>query len=103
MEVVAAGEGDDLGTVYADLIQLICKLPVLVVPEDDPTLLKLRQRCCKAPVQILYNLFGIHPHASSFIAIVASLHKQSSSVSALFSNSVLQILTFIFDFGLNLL
>ena len=66
IEVVGAGERDDLGPAQRDLIQFVHELLILVDPDDDPALIELRQRCRKPTVQVLYYLFGIHIHASSF-------------------------------------
>ena len=50
IEVVGAGERDDLGPAQRDLVQLVHELLILVDPDDNPALIELRQRCRKPTI-----------------------------------------------------
>ena len=50
IEVVGAGERNDLGPSQRDLIQFVHELLILIDPDDDPPLIELRQRCRKPTI-----------------------------------------------------
>ena len=59
-EGVAAGERNHSGVVRREVFQLVGKLPLLIIPEDDAAPVKHRQGRSKPAVQVLKDLVGVH-------------------------------------------
>ena len=57
---IAAGHPDHACVAQLNFIQPVLKLALLVVPEDDAALVIVRQRCCKAIIQIQCHFFTVH-------------------------------------------
>ena len=64
LEAVGTGQGEQLHPIHLNGIQLILKLAILVIPDNNPALIELLQWFRKPAVQILYDFFGIHQSAS---------------------------------------
>ena len=47
-------------------VQFILKFLIFIIPEDDTSLIKLRQRCSKSAVQVLYYFICIQTALSPF-------------------------------------
>ena len=59
-KIVRAGQLDDLDAFQVQLVNVLLKLPILVLPEDDPAAIELRQGGCKTLSQIKLNEFCGH-------------------------------------------
>ena len=46
-KIICAGQFDDLDALQIQLVNVFLKLPILVLPEDDPAAIELRQGGCK--------------------------------------------------------
>ena len=57
---IPAGHADDTCIAQLNFIQLVLKLALLVVPEDDAALVVVREGGSKALVQIEEYFFGVH-------------------------------------------
>ena len=56
-KIICTGQFDDLDAFQVQLVNVLLKLSILVLPEDDPAAIKLRQGGCKTLRQIkLYAL-----------------------------------------------
>ena len=56
-KIVCASQLDNLDAFQIQLVNVLLKLPILVLPEDDPAAIELRQGGCKTLRQIkLYAL-----------------------------------------------
>ena len=56
-KIICAGQLDDLDAFQIQLVNVLLKLPILVLPEDDPAAIELRQGGCKTLRKIkLYAL-----------------------------------------------
>ena len=56
-KIICAGQLDDLDAFQVQLVNVFLKLPILVLPEDDPAAIELWQGGCKTLRQIkLYAL-----------------------------------------------
>ena len=59
-KIICAGQLDDLDAFQIQLVNVLLKLPILVLPEDDPAAIELRQGGCKTLSQIKLNGFCGH-------------------------------------------
>ncbi len=66
LEIVFAGELYHADTVNRNFSENILEFAVRIVPHNDTTLIKLRQRCSKSAVQVLYYFVCIHAALSPF-------------------------------------
>ena len=64
IEVVGAGQLQDLRADNGQGIDLILELPVLVIPDDDPSFIEFRQGCRELAVQVLNYLVSVHVQTS---------------------------------------
>lgn len=69
-KIVCASQLDNLDAFQIQLVNVLLKLPILVLPEDDPAAIELRQGGCKTLPQIKLNRFCGHDF-SPFCVIAA--------------------------------
>ena len=88
---VAAGEDQQLHAVQRNIIQLILKFPIFIIPEDDSALIELRQGCSKPSSQVLFYFVGIHPLPSFPVFLFWHFRSDIKAI-------VLSLIVFLFQF-----
>ena len=71
-KIVRAGQLDDLDAFQVQLVNVLLKLPILVLPEDDPTTIELRQGGCKTLSEC--KLDGFCGHNGVFLSWLRILY-----------------------------
>ena len=70
-KIVCAGQLDDLDALQIQLVNVLLKLPILVLPEDNPAAIELRQGGGKTLRQI--KLYALVRHRSTLLALIIAL------------------------------
>ena len=67
-KIVCASQLDNLDAFQIQLVNVLLKLPILVLPEDDPAAIELRQGGCKTLRQI--KLYALVRHYAVLLNVV---------------------------------
>ena len=69
-KIVCASQLDNLDAFQIQLVNVLLKLPILVLPEDDPAAIELQQGGCKTLRQI--KLYTLIRHCFTLLALMIS-------------------------------
>ena len=76
-KIVHIGQLNDFDTIQTQLIDVLLKLSILVLPEDDPAAIKLRQWSCKTLRQI--KLYALVWHSACLPYLIFASTSANSS------------------------